>query len=34
MTSSEIKKCIINEIMKFSDKNHFYDDLTIVVIKF
>jgi ligand-binding sensor domain-containing protein len=34
MTSSEIKKCIINEIMKFSDKNHLYDDLTIVVIKF
>ena len=34
MTSSEIKKYIINEIMNFSDKNHLYDDLTIVVIKF
>ena len=34
MTSSEIKKYIIDEIMNFSDKNHLYDDLTIVVVKF
>jgi ligand-binding sensor domain-containing protein len=34
ITSSEIKKYITDEIMNFSDKNHLYDDLTIVVIKF
>jgi ligand-binding sensor domain-containing protein len=34
MTASDIKNSIINNIMSFSDKNHLYDDVTIVVIKF
>ena len=34
MSSSEIKNYIITEILNFSDKNHLYDDLTIVVVKF